>query len=162
MAHQMCRLQRNANNSYDWPPPICRHLYDSMHAAQKPKRKLKFVTLEKKSNMSTLWLRKEFLRICSKKELAEKARHIKVTIPVKKNQEARYNLDPECFFINCFWGRRPDGVQSMRLCRSNIFQNWNGRQTGVPRGDRSRSKWAAQKHHQCAQRSCSEVGIWAR
>ena len=31
-----------------------RHLYDSMHAAQKPKSKLKFVTLDKESNMSTL------------------------------------------------------------------------------------------------------------
>jgi len=34
---------------------IRRHLYDSMHAAQKPKSKLKFVTLDKESNMSTLW-----------------------------------------------------------------------------------------------------------
>jgi len=34
---------------------IWRHLYDSMHAAQKPKSKLKFVTLDKESNMSTLW-----------------------------------------------------------------------------------------------------------
>ena len=32
-----------------------RHLYDSMHAAQKPKSKLKFVMLDKESNMSTLW-----------------------------------------------------------------------------------------------------------
>ena len=32
---------------------IWRHLYDSMHAAQKPKSKLKFVTLHKESNMST-------------------------------------------------------------------------------------------------------------
>ena len=31
---------------------IWRHLYDSMHAAQKPKNKLKFVTLDKESNMS--------------------------------------------------------------------------------------------------------------
>jgi len=31
------------------------HLYDSMHAAQKPKSKLKVVTLDKESNMSTLW-----------------------------------------------------------------------------------------------------------
>jgi len=36
---------------------IWRHLYDSMHAAQKPKSKLKFVTLDKESNMSTLWRR---------------------------------------------------------------------------------------------------------
>jgi len=34
---------------------IWRHLYDSMHAAQKPKSKLKFVTLDKESRMSTLW-----------------------------------------------------------------------------------------------------------
>jgi len=33
-----------------------------------------------------------------------------VTIPVKKSQEARYNFDPESFFVNHFWGRRPEGV----------------------------------------------------
>jgi len=81
-----------------------------MHAAQKPKSKLKFVTLDKESNMSTLWRREEFLRICSKKELAEKAQDIEVTIPVKKCQEARYNLDPGSFFVNRFWGRQLDGV----------------------------------------------------
>ena len=31
-------------------------------------------------------------------------------IPVKKIQEARYNLDPGSFFLNRLWGRRPDGV----------------------------------------------------
>ena len=45
---------------------IWRHLYDSMHAAQKPKSKLKFVMLDKENNMSTLWRREEFIRICSK------------------------------------------------------------------------------------------------
>jgi len=89
---------------------IWRHLYDSMHAAQKPKSKFKFVTLDKESNMSTLWRRLEFLRICSKKELAEKAQDIEVTMPVKKSQETRYNLDPGSFFVNRFWGRRQDGV----------------------------------------------------
>ena len=34
---------------------IWRHLYISMHATQKPKSKLKFVTLDKESNKSTLW-----------------------------------------------------------------------------------------------------------
>jgi len=43
--------------------------------------------------MSTLWRREE-LRFCSKEELAEKAQDIEVTIPVKKSQETRYNLDP--------------------------------------------------------------------
>ena len=52
---------------------IWRHLYDSMHAAQKPKIKLKFVSLDKESNISTLWRREEFLRICSKEDLEEKA-----------------------------------------------------------------------------------------
>ena len=56
--------------------------------------------------MSMLWRREEFLRICSKDELAEKAQDIEVTIPVKKSQETRYNLDP-----GSFWGRRPDGVE---------------------------------------------------
>jgi len=81
-----------------------------MHAAQNPKSKLKFVTLDKDSNMSTLWRREEFLRICSKEDLTEKAQDIEVTKPVKKRQEARYNLDPGSFSVNCFWGRRPDAV----------------------------------------------------
>ena len=85
---------------------IWRHLYDSMHAAQRPKSKLKFVTLDKESNMSTLWRREEFLRICA----GEEAQDIEGTIPVKKSQETRYNLDPGSFFVNRFWGRRPDGV----------------------------------------------------
>jgi len=91
---------------------IGRHLYDSMHAAQKPISKLKFVTLGKESNMSTLGRRKEFLRICKMEEPAEKAQDsdIEVIIPVKKSQETWYNLDPGSFSINCFWGRRPDGV----------------------------------------------------
>jgi len=89
---------------------IWRHLYDNMYAAHKPKIKLKFVTLDKESNMSTLWRREEFLRIYTKEDLTEKAQDIEVTIPVKKSQEARYKLDPDSFFINRFWGRRPDGV----------------------------------------------------
>jgi len=40
----------------------------------------------------------------------EKAQDIEVTIPVEISQEARYNIDPESFFVNRFWGRRPDGV----------------------------------------------------
>ena len=39
---------------------IYRHLYDSMHAAQKPKNNLKFVTLDKENNLSTLWRQKSF------------------------------------------------------------------------------------------------------
>jgi len=35
---------------------------------------------------------------------------MEVTILVKKSQEARYNLDPGSFFVNCFWGRRLDWV----------------------------------------------------
>jgi len=89
---------------------IWRHLYDSMHATQKPKSKLMFHTLEKESNMSMLWRHEEFLRICSEEDLAEKAQEIEVTIPVQKDQEKRCNLNSVSFFINCFWGRRPDGV----------------------------------------------------
>jgi len=73
-----------------------------MHATQKLKSKLKFVTLDKESNMSTLWPLEEFLRICSKEEQAEKAQDMEVTIPVKKSQETRYNLDPGSFFVHHF------------------------------------------------------------
>jgi len=89
------------------PHSIWSHLYDCIHAAQKPKSKLKFVTLDKESN---LWRREEFLRICSEEDLTEKAQDTEVTIPVKKSQEARFNLDPGSFFVNRFSGRRPDGV----------------------------------------------------
>jgi len=47
-----------------------------------PKSKLKFVTLDKESNMNTLCQREEFLRICSEKHLAEKSHEILLAIPV--------------------------------------------------------------------------------
>jgi len=81
-----------------------------MHAAKKPNSKLKFVTLDKESNMSMLWRREKFLIICSKEDLAEKAQDIEVTMPVKQSQETQYNFNPVSFFVNRFWGRRPDGV----------------------------------------------------
>jgi len=62
-------------------------LYDSMHAAQKIKSKLKFVTLDKESSMTTLWRRIDFLRICIQEDLAEKAQKIKLILPIKKSQE---------------------------------------------------------------------------
>ena len=65
-----------------------------MHAAQKPKSKLKFVTLDKESNMSTLWRREEFLRICSEEDLAERAQEIHVKIPVKSIKERRHKHNP--------------------------------------------------------------------
>jgi len=61
---------------------IWRRLYDSMHAAQKIKGKLKFVTLDKESSMSTLLRREDFLRICVQEDLAEKAQKIEMIIPI--------------------------------------------------------------------------------
>jgi hypothetical protein len=46
-----------------------------------------YVTLDKESNMSTLWRQEEFLRICCKEDLAENAQDLEVTTPVKKSQE---------------------------------------------------------------------------
>ena len=63
---------------------IWRHLYDSMHAAWKPKGNLKFVTIDKESNMSTLWRRKEFLSIHTRENLAEKAQEIEGNNNCKK------------------------------------------------------------------------------
>jgi len=81
-----------------------------MQAEQKPKIKLTFVMHDKENNMGMPWRRIFFVRICSKEDLVEKALNIEVTIQVKKSQETRYTFDPEAFFVNRFWGRRPDGV----------------------------------------------------
>ena len=80
-------FESNKSNHQHHVDVIWRHLYDSMHAAQKPKSKLKFVTLDKESNKSTLWRREEILRICIQENLVEKAQDIEVTIQVKKSQE---------------------------------------------------------------------------
>jgi len=112
---------------------VWRHLYDSMHAAQKQKRKLKFVMLDKGTIMSTMWRREEFLRICSKEKLTEKAQDIETTLPVEKSQEARYNLDPGSFFENCFWGRQPDGVaihEDMQIAYNLDFKRSTDRDEG--------------------------------
>jgi len=65
---------------------------------------LKSVTLDKESNMSTLWRREEFLivKICIQENLAEKAQKIEVTISVRKCQESLYILDPGFFFNTHF------------------------------------------------------------
>jgi len=55
---------------------ICRHLYASMQAAQTPTSKLKFVTFDEASSMSTLWQEEEFEQICSRESLTEKAAEI--------------------------------------------------------------------------------------
>jgi len=44
---------------------IWRHLYDSMQAAKTTTSKLRFVTPDKESSMSTLWQEEAFERICS-------------------------------------------------------------------------------------------------
>jgi len=55
---QAVTLKKDGNDSYDCPLPwhhsVWRHMYNSMHAAHKPKSKIKFVTLDKESNISTL------------------------------------------------------------------------------------------------------------
>ena len=73
-----------------------------MTACTLHKSQAQVVTLDKESNMSTLWRRENFPRICRKEDLAEKAQDIEVTIPVEKSQEARYKLDSESLFVNRF------------------------------------------------------------
>jgi len=56
-----------------------------------------------------------------------------VTIPVKKSQETQYNLDPESFFVNRFWGRRPDGVainEALKIVYFLEFQRSTDRDEG--------------------------------
>ena len=51
---------------------IWRHLYASIQTAQK----LRFVTPDKESSMSTLWQEEEFKQICNRESLMEKAADI--------------------------------------------------------------------------------------
>ena len=81
---------------------IWRHLYDSMHAAERRESKLKFVMLNKESNMSALWGKEEFLEICSRKKVSEKAQEIEEKLLVPKHQQARFSNNPEGFFVDCF------------------------------------------------------------
>ena len=89
---------------------IWRHLYDSMHVVKSRESKLKFVTLGKESNRSTLWKKEEFLEICNREEVSGKAQEIEENLPVPKHQQARCSDNPESFFVDHIWGRQPDGV----------------------------------------------------
>ena len=67
---------------------IWRHLYGSMNAARTPQSTLEFVTLDKESNMNTLWQRKEFMEICSKDKLSKDALNFEKEIPIRNIQQA--------------------------------------------------------------------------
>ena len=100
--------------------------------------------------------------ICSKDELAEKAQDIEVTIPVKKGQEALYNLDPGSFFENRFWGRRPDVIAIKE--HMQIVYTLELNQSTDRDEDFIESKEAeANEQHKSiigrAQSCCSKVGI---
>jgi hypothetical protein len=89
---------------------IWRHLYASIQTAQTPTSKLRFVTPDKESSVSTLWQEEEFKQICSRESLMEKAADIGKMIVVKERERARYDFDPTMFYENRFWSRRPDGI----------------------------------------------------
>jgi len=72
---------------------------------------------------------------------------------------ARYNLDPESFFVNRFWGRRPDGVainEALKIVCILEFKRSTDRDEGFLE---VKDAEAAQKYHRCAQSCCSGVGI---
>ena len=70
--------------------PIWRHMHDSMHAAQMPSS-----SCDHENIMSTLWRQEEFLRICSREDLLEKAQR---WMSVKKSQERRHNFNADSSF----------------------------------------------------------------
>ena len=75
-----------------------------------PQSTLEFVMLDKESNANTLWQQEEFVEICSIERLTEEAVNFERKIPIRNSQEARHNQDPERFFAERFWNRRPDRV----------------------------------------------------
>jgi len=89
---------------------IWRHLYASMQAAQTPTSKLRFVTPDKESSMSTLRQEAECKQICSRESLTEKTAVIEKTVSVKEHKREHYDFDPTLFYENHFWNRRPDGI----------------------------------------------------
>ena len=64
---------------------IWKLLHDSMHAAKKQESKLEFVTLDKESNMSTFWGKKEFSNLYSKQQVSEKAQEVEKKLPLLKH-----------------------------------------------------------------------------
>ena len=76
---------------------LWRHLYASMQAAQTPTSKLRFVTTDKESRMSTLWQEEEFDQISSRESLTEKAAENEKTISVKEHERERHDFDPKMF-----------------------------------------------------------------
>jgi len=72
--------------------------------------KLRFVTPDNESNMSTLCQEEDFKQICSRGLLTEKAADSEKTIAVKEHERERYDFDPTMFYENRFWNRRPDGI----------------------------------------------------
>ena len=99
---------------------IWRHLYASMHAAQTPASKLRFVTPDKESSMSTLWQEEEFKQIWSRESLMEKASDIEKTMIVKEHERARYDFDPTMFYEICFWNWRPDGIKIKKYVHPRV------------------------------------------
>ena len=89
---------------------IWRHLYASIQAAQTPASKLRVVTPDEESSMSTLWQEEEFKQICSRESLTERAADIEKTISMKEHEMKRYDFDPTMFYENRFCNRRPDGI----------------------------------------------------
>ena len=89
---------------------IWRYLYASMQAAQTPMSKLRFVTPDKESSMSTLWQEEKFKQICSRESLTEKAADIEISISVKEHRRERNDFDPIMLYENRFWNRRPDDI----------------------------------------------------
>jgi len=89
---------------------IWRHLYASMQAAQTPANKLRFITSDKESSMSTLWQKEEFEQTRGRESLTEKAADIDKTISVKEHERERYDFDPTMIDENLVWNRRPDVI----------------------------------------------------
>jgi len=79
-----------------------------MQAAQTPASKLRFVTFDKESSMTTLWQEEEFEQICSRESLMERASEIEKTISVKEHERERHDF--KIFYENRFWNERPDGI----------------------------------------------------
>jgi len=60
--------------------------------------------------MSTLWQEEEYVQICSRELLTEKAADFEKTIALQVYKRERCDFDLKMFYENRFWNWRPDGV----------------------------------------------------
>ena len=86
--------------------------------------------------------------MCSKQQVSEKAKEVEEKLPLPKHQQARWESNPDNFFVDCFWGRRSDGVcMAIDIKKKGVFVLEFKRSTDRVEGFLETKGAAANEHH---------------